>query len=404
MIVKRNDQTRQAVRRDILVVSRAYLPRIGGIEEYVYHRCLQEPDRLIMLAAAWPGDRQFDRQQSFPIYRWPALDHVHANPIVSGLAKLVGLTALLFAALRLFARYRYRYIEWGHGYDSSVLWILSVILPTNTIVYLHGHDLIGALRRPLHKWFLKKSITRSQAAVCNSQFTRDHLKQHLDDQVATHIIHPCVRPGRFGQDAEAGSRAQNRHRIRQLLGISDDAIVMLTVGRLVRRKGIDRLIRLVPAVLQTDIDFHYVVCGAGDQSTSLKALVEESKLDGRVHFMGEVSDRELAAFYAACDLVAMVTYFDRENDSIEGYGTVYSEAGYFQKPVLAADAGGVRDVVRHGCNGLLVDPLQPDDVLGALLELCRNADLRFELGKNGKQLAARELDFSAPYRGMNGGG
>jgi phosphatidylinositol alpha-1,6-mannosyltransferase len=54
---------------DILVISRTFLPKEGGIEEYVYNRCLQDPERVIVLAASCPGDRDFDRSQPFPVHR-----------------------------------------------------------------------------------------------------------------------------------------------------------------------------------------------------------------------------------------------------------------------------------------------------------------------------------------------
>ena len=55
---------------DILVISRTFLPTEGGIGEYIYNRCLQDPERVIVLASSCSGDKAFDRDQQFPVYRW----------------------------------------------------------------------------------------------------------------------------------------------------------------------------------------------------------------------------------------------------------------------------------------------------------------------------------------------
>jgi phosphatidylinositol alpha-1,6-mannosyltransferase len=70
--------------------------------------------------------------------------------------------------------------------------------------------------------------------------------------------------------------------------------------------------------------------------------------------------------------------------SIEGFGIVYLEAGYFGKPVIASRVGGVEDAVRHGESGLLVDPNSADDIFKNLYRLCTEQQLREQLGQRGR--------------------
>ena len=137
--------------RDILVVSRTFFPKTGGIEEYVYNRCLQEPKKVILLAASYEGDREFDSAQPFVTYRWLLPSWLEAKAILvrkplklmAGLVKQVlNMFWSFWLAFRLYARHSYSSIEWGHGYDFISLLLLTYLLPVRFIIYLHGNDVL----------------------------------------------------------------------------------------------------------------------------------------------------------------------------------------------------------------------------------------------------------------------
>ena len=122
----------------------------------------------------------------------------------------------------------------------------------------------------------------------------------------------------------------------------------------------------------------------------LRSLVSRNGVEKRVLFAGYVPDNQLAGYYAACDLFAMPTFFDAKAKSIEGFGIVYLEAGYFAKPVIASRIGGVVDAVHHGESGLLVDPNSAAEVTHSLLRLCKDQQLRERLGRRGQELTDRK--------------
>lgn len=382
---------------DILVISRTFPPTEGGIQEYVYNRCLQDPDRIAVLSVGCPGDAAFDQTQPFPVHRWFPFSIPQLGPLNSILKQVFSMVGAVVCAIQLYFRYRYRYIEWGHGYDFPAILLLSYVLPIQFFMYLHGDDVLCPMRNPILHRVFEWTLQRAQGIACNSSFTQDYLKQHFTFDTPTYVINPTVRPEKFGAMRNLEQAYSLRSQIRQRYGIPDSAVVILSVGRLVPRKGFDRVIENLPILLADGLDVHFLVCGRGSMMTELQALTSRLNVAERVHFAGFVPDEDLAGYYAACDLFAMITFYDSKAASIEGFGIVYVEAGYFRKPVLAARVGGVVDAVQSEENGILVDPTAPEEITEALRRLCRDGALRDRLGQRGQELALHQTPHRIMY-------
>lgn len=375
---------------DILVISRVFLPKEGGIEEYAYNRCLQDPEKVIVLTGSYPGDKSFDKAQKFPVHRWFSLGAMKGGLVVSILKQIVNMIGSFVMAIKLYFCYRYRYIEWLHGYDFPSILLLSYLLPIRYFFYVHGDEAICPLHNPLLHWLFQLTLQRAETVVANSQFTQDLLKEKFDFDTPTQIIHPVVRPEKFGVALTPENLDNLGRYIREKHNIPESATVILSVARLVKRKGIDRVIENLTLLLAQGLDVHYIVCGRGAMESELKSLTRRLNLQDRVHFAGYVPDNELAGYYAACDIFAMLTFYDSKAGSIEGFGIVYAEAGYFGKPVIATPIGGVVDAVHHQENGLLVNPNFGYDTFQAFSSLCQDGELRQRLGAKGKELARRQ--------------
>jgi len=386
----------------ILIVTRTFLPKEGGIEEYVYTRCLQDPSKVLVLTEDCLGASDFDKDQPFKIYRWPTSRILDSTLFGKLLKQCISMVSSFLMSIWLYRKYRYQYIEWGHGYDYPSLLMLSYFLPIRFFIYLHGNDLLCPLQNPLFKTFFSLTLSRATGVICNSSFTQDYLEKNLSVSSPIHIISPTVRPEKFGLSAtdsldhvlELGKMIRNQY------GISDKAVIILSVGRLVRRKGFERVIQQLPAlVVQQGLDVHYLICGRGPMEAELRELSVRLNISDRVHFLGYVSDSDLAKHYSACDIFSMLTFFDENAVSIEGFGIVYAEAGFFSKPVIASQVGGVVDAVHHLENGLLVDPeASSEELLKTLSQLCRDEALRNRLGKRGRLLSTRKPSYAVLYQ------
>ncbi|ARV60869.1 glycosyl transferase family 1 [Nostocales cyanobacterium HT-58-2] len=382
---------------DILVISRSFQPQEGGIEEYIYNRCLQDPERMIVLAASCSGDKLFDKAQKFPVYRWPMPQQKRGSYVGSMLQVFLDSVWSFVIAIKLYFRYHYRYIEWGHGYQFLSLLLLSYLLPIRFFIYLHGKDILRLSRNPILHSLFEFTLKRAQGIVCNSSFTRDYLTTHFHIETPTHVINPTVRVEKFGVCAHPNHLDDLRARVRSGYHIPETAVVILSVGRLVKLKGFDRVIENLTLLLTLGMDVHYILCGQGPYESALRNLASRLRVQRRVHFAGYVPDRELAGYYAACDILAMLTLGDNQAPRVGGFGIVCLEAGYFGKPVIASRLGTIVDTVHHEENGILVNPNSGYEVFHAFKRLCQDQKLREQLGRKGKQLANCRTLHSSIY-------
>ena len=129
-----------------------------------------------------------------------------------------------------------------------------------------------------------------------------------------------------------------------------------------------------------------VAVGNGDDLLRLQKLAAGQRVADRIHFLENLSQKELAACYAHADVFALPS-------TGEGFGLVFLEAMAFAKPVVGVDAGGIPDLVRDGVNGLLIPPNDAERLAQALERLFHDEMLRKNLGECGASLVRRDYQF-----------
>jgi len=167
----------------------------------------------------------------------------------------------------------------------------------------------------------------------------------------------------------------------------DGKFTILSVGRLIERKGYGLVIQSLARIRHSLSDWRYVIVGNGPYEKELRRLITEFSLQEHVTILNNVEDSELIKWYGASDLFIMVSREMPDRGEVEGLGLVYMEAGAASLPVIAGRSGGVADVVKDGSNGILVAPYSVEEVTGALLNLYYDVSLREKLGLNGRRLA-----------------
>jgi phosphatidyl-myo-inositol dimannoside synthase len=170
-----------------------------------------------------------------------------------------------------------------------------------------------------------------------------------------------------------------------------DRLVLLTVGRLVQRKGVDAALRTLHQLDGRLPPWRYVIVSDGPYRDQLEALSAELGLTDRVVFTGYVNEEDLPGLYNACDIFLMPNRQVAESTdsslSVEGFGIVFLEAAACGKPVIAGRSGGAVHAVDDGISGLLVDA-DSGELGAALLELA-DGDRRSQMGEAGLRFAAR---------------
>ena len=150
---------------------------------------------------------------------------------------------------------------------------------------------------------------------------------------------------------------------------------MLFVGRLVRYKGLDVLLRALPG-----LEVRTVIAGDGPLRGPLELMARQLGLEGRVQFAGRVSDEELLAWYHACDMLVLPSVSRQE-----AFGMVQLEAMLCGRPVVSTDLRtGVPWVNQHEQTGLVVRTGDVASLRGAIERLIRNPELRARLGDAGR--------------------
>lgn len=379
---------------DILVISRIFQPQDAVISEYVYNRCLQDPDRVIVLASGCIGDTKFDNSQEFPqkfpIYRWPCFNYFCNYGLFNFLQSCFNVVCTFLLAIKLYFRYHYRYIEWCHGNDFPALLLLSYILPIRFFIYLHGNDLLYIANHPLWRSLFKLTLNRAEGIVCRNSHIRDFLRNSFRLDTPTHVINPIVRPEKFGNVKSLSHLDDLRKKIRENYNIPETSIVILSIGKLVKHKNFDRVIDNIPLLLTIGIDVHCIICGEGIYESQLKSQAQRLRIDKRVHFVGNITEKELVSYYAASDIFSMLNGENFESKNIDNCEINYLEASYFGKPIIASRLGSLLDVIHHGENGLLVNQNSGYEVFQAFKKLCQDQQLREKLGRQGQELAKRK--------------
>src|SRR3954452_4699196 len=154
-----------------------------------------------------------------------------------------------------------------------------------------------------------------------------------------------------------------------------DVVRVLGVGRLIARKGFDRLLRAVATALDAGAPIELRLVGTGPDEASLRALAGELGIASSVSFDGFIDQAALPAVYAEADVFAFPTLR-------EPFGFVMLEAAAAGLPAVASPEGGsTRDVIDHERSGLVVDPNDVEGMAHALVRLSRDASLRERLGR-----------------------
>lgn len=227
---------------------------------------------------------------------------------------------------------------------------------------------------------LKRIIESSDAVTVISSFTEQRLRKYAPHTKTTIIP--------FGAAAVSRERASVPS-----VRTKNDPFELLFVGRLVRRKGVDVLLRAAK-LLEGDSRLHVRIVGGGPEKPSLEREAQRLTLGDRVTFEGVVDSARVDVLFGECDalvLPAIVT----ETGETEGLGVVLIEAMGYGKPVIASAAGGIVDIVQDGETGLLVPPGDERALADAISRAMNEPDELARLAHAGTQFAERAFGWDA---------
>jgi phosphatidylinositol alpha-1,6-mannosyltransferase len=262
-------------------------------------------------------------------------------------------------------------------------WLARIAGGPRYVCWSHGEDLATAATSRELTLTTKLVLRGASRALANSRNTAALLERFGVAPGDVRVAYPGVDPARFRPDVDGAA-------IRRRLGAERDPL-LLSVGRLQRRKGHDVAIRALAALAPRLPSLRYAVVGTGEEQDSLRRLAEECGVADRVHFEGAVSDADLPAYYAACDVFVLPNR--KEGEDIEGFGIVFLEAQASARPVIAGRSGGAPEAVSDGETGLLVAGEDVGELARAVEQLISSAELRAKLGAAGRVRVLRDFTW-----------
>ncbi|MCY3786396.1 MAG: glycosyltransferase family 4 protein [bacterium] len=359
------------VRRHLLVTN-DYPPKLGGIQNYLWELWRRlSPDRFCVLTRPHPGSDAFDAGEAYPIVRSRAR---FLLPVPSVLAEVRGLLARSGAELVVF--------------DPAVpVGALGPRLGVPYGVVLHGAEVTVPARLPVAAALLRRTLGGAEVVISASRYAASEARRLCPDMAAEHYVPPGVDVDRFAPLSDERRRAARRR-----LGVSEEEALVLSVSRLVPRKGMDRLIEAVARLAPGRPSIRLLIAGTGRDSGRLARLVRRTGAPARL--LGRVAEGDLADLYGAADLFAMLCrrrWFGLEQ---EGFGIVFLEAAAAGVAQVAGASGGAAEAVEDGVGGLVVaEPGDAAAVAEALASLLDDPERRRRLGAAARRRAVERFGY-----------
>ncbi len=347
-----------------LVVTNDFPPRPGGIQAFVHSLASRQPaGEVVVFASSWKGAATFDAAQGFPVVRYPSSLMLPTRAVLRHareIAAAEGCDRVWFGAaapLGLLAK--------PLGLDRSV-------------ASTHGHE-VGWAMLPGARQVLRRIGRDVDVVTYLGAYTRSKLAPVIPrlERLPSGVDTAVFRPGAGGDAIRARHRLTGRP-------------VVVSVSRLVERKGHDVLIRALPELRRRVPEAALLIVGGGPYRATLERIARETGVADHVVLTGSVPWEELPAHYDAGDVFAMPCRTRRAGLEVEGLGIVFLEASATGLPVVAGRSGGSPDAVLEGETGHVVDGTRVDEVARAVGDLLVDPEEARRMGAAGREWVERE--------------
>ena len=345
-------------------------PRAGGIESFVMGLIEHSTHSPITVYTSSQGDtREYDAtwqaDYGVKVLRDPAkilLPTFRVSHALSRIIKEAEIDVVVFGA-------------------AAPLAFMSAALrragAKRVIALTHGHEVWWAKVFPF-SLIMRRIGSTTDALTYLGEFTRSAISRALTPRAASAMVK--IAPG---IDTEHFSPVDSSQ-LKTSLGLSGKKIIVC-VGRLVHRKGQDKLIESMAAIVQEIPNAHLLLVGEGPYRTHLEKLVQKNHVEDCVTFIGRIQFAALPSYICVGDIFAMPSRSRFAGLEVEGLGIVYLEASACGLPVIAGASGGAPDAVIDGVTGVVVDGLDCGAIAVAAIQLLNDPTQSRTMGLEGRR-------------------
>jgi len=228
----------------------------------------------------------------------------------------------------------------------------------------------------------KKLMNRSDALIAVSKYTVNELTDLYG--ITKEKIHVIYN----GVDIQKFKPRPNKTELRHQFDLEPNKKIVLFVGRLYHRKGLETLLRSIPPVLKEFSNVTFAISGTGfkEKEQSLRNLAKELNIKNYVKFLGYVPDEKLPELYSASDIFVLPAIY-------ENFPFAILEAQSTALPVISTNVGGIPEFLENGKNGFVIEPGNEQELTQKLLTLLKNAELAKKMGDLGRELIVQNLSW-----------
>lgn len=375
----------------ILLYTHEFRPFFGGIANFSYSlakylaRIGQE---VYVLAPKYEkcDYRNFDESQEFTIIR-DRLDRRLKFPfgkLFFGINKARSFT-------RTYTSLKPDIVMPLCGGSQLVIGFLRKAIKSKIVTCSYGSEILAfSSSFSPSKHLFKGCLLGAHQNVAISQFTKKLIEEFWGGADIQSFKVKVIYPG---LDTEAIPEISqfDVEKVLSRYNIDPTKNLLVTIARLDPRKGQDLVIKALSKVDKESKNVQYVICGEGPREKYLINLVKKLDLLDKVKFLGRITKLEKWTLLKTCDIVVQPNRV--EGNSVEGFGILFLEGAYMEKPVIAGNSGGAPEAVLDGKTGFLVDPYRVDDLIDKLNILLGDKKLRKTLGKNARA-RCKEFDWN----------
>ncbi len=362
----------------LLIVTLEYPPAVGGIATYTLNVASQfKSDEVVMYAPRGAGDVDFDKQHPWKTYRfkpywilWPRWIRLYLQ--LRSIVKQEHITELhIHHAL-------------PGGYAARLIKKFFKIPYT---IFLHGSDWQLSAQHPIKLKNLGWVCRGAKRVVVNSEFAKRSLATLISYLPEVRIVYPCphdsfYNPNYTHEEVEA---------LRRQLALGGKK-VLLTVSRMVDRKGHARMAAFLPALVRQVPNAVWLVVGDGSEMEEVMSIIQKNNLQGMVRFVASLPPEKVAIYYGLADIFVLLTHKDRMGVE-EAWGTIFIEASAAGLPVVAGKSGGAEEAVLNLETGLVVDATSEQAVVSSIVSLLENPEYARKIGEKGKARAVQQFQW-----------
>ncbi|MCP5004878.1 MAG: glycosyltransferase family 4 protein [Planctomycetes bacterium] len=368
-----------------LLISEIFPPKTGGSGRWffeIYSR-LKRVNYIICTGTDEEADA-FDSGSDLKIFRLPL---TMSDWGVISPKSLFAYVRLFFHTLFIVRKEGVKAIHCGRSLPEGLL-ALAVRKFTRIpyLCYVHGEELATFQKSRQLAWLSRKVFEGASYIIVNSLNTRRMLIEYaptIEEKIQ--ILYPGVNVDYFVPvPADDAARTELGWKGR---------LVILTVGRLQKRKGHDVSVLSLKGVKDKFPNVLYAIAGSGEERERLEELINKNRLGEHVQFLGEIDDDTLLKCYQQCDLFVLA---NREVDGdIEGFGMVLVEAQSCGRPVIAGDSGGTSETMIPGKSGEIIDCREQEKLAAAINKLLDNAETRRSMGHEAVKWVHENFDWNS---------